>query len=45
LIFIMWDLLNQAWELIGATLDKEHYSKPHVIEKKNNPRAASYASR
>ncbi|MGH3529065.1 MAG: ZIP family metal transporter, partial [Pseudonocardiaceae bacterium] len=24
LIFIMWDLLNQAWELIGATLDKVH---------------------
>jgi hypothetical protein len=23
----------------------EHYSKPHIIEKKNNPRAASYASR
>jgi hypothetical protein len=25
--------------------NNEHYSKPHVIEKKNNPRAASYASR
>jgi len=24
LIFIMWDLLIQAWELIGATLDKVH---------------------
>jgi ZIP family zinc transporter len=24
LIFIMWDLLNQAWEMIGATLDKVH---------------------
>ncbi|MGH3783749.1 MAG: ZIP family metal transporter [Pseudonocardiaceae bacterium] len=24
LIFIMWDLLNQAWETIGATLDKVH---------------------
>ena len=23
----------------------EHYSKPQVSEKKNNPRAASYASR
>jgi ketosteroid isomerase-like protein len=22
----------------------EHYSKPHVIEKKKSPRAASYAS-
>jgi hypothetical protein len=25
-------------------LIKERYSKPHVIKKKNNPRAASYAS-
>jgi zinc transporter, ZIP family len=24
LIFIMWDLLNQAWETVGATLDKVH---------------------
>ena len=24
LIFIMWDLLNQAWETISATLDKVH---------------------
>ena len=24
LIFIMWDLLNQAWDTIGATLDKLH---------------------
>jgi ZIP family zinc transporter len=24
LIFIMWDLLNQAWEMIGATLDEVH---------------------
>jgi ZIP family zinc transporter len=24
LIFIMWDLLNQAWETIAATLDKVH---------------------
>lgn len=24
---------------------REHYSKPHVIEKKNSPRVASYASR
>ena len=30
-------------ELILASL--EDYSKPHVIEKKNSPRAASYASR
>jgi retron-type reverse transcriptase len=26
-------------------LYKEHYSKPHVIEKKKSPRAASNASR
>jgi|GEM_PF-6528361 len=26
-------------------VDKESYSKPHVIEKKNSPRAASYVSR
>ena len=29
----------------GDLFDHEHYSKPHVSEKKNNPRAASYASR
>ena len=29
-------------ELVGVSYP-EHYSKPHAIEKKNNPRAASYA--
>jgi amino acid transporter len=31
--------------IVSTVLYLEHYSKPHVIEKKNNPRAASYASR
>jgi hypothetical protein len=28
-------------DLQGEAADLEHYSKPHVIEKKNSPRAAS----
>jgi len=35
----MWDLVDQLWSYM------ESYSKPHVIEKKNSPRAASYVSR
>jgi hypothetical protein len=33
--------------LVNVTLEGllEPYSKPHVMEKKNSPRAASYASR
>jgi hypothetical protein len=36
---------QSLWIDIFAVLYLEHYSKPQVIEKKNNPRAASYASR
>jgi hypothetical protein len=31
--------------LSGPRAVREDYSKPHVIEKKNSPRVASYASR
>ena len=31
-------------EAVSLVRSTEDYSKPHVIEKKNNPRAASYAS-
>jgi hypothetical protein len=30
---------------LQAHRSQEHYSKPHIIEKKNSPRVASYASR
>ena len=44
-IRLPWSLLEQQWLAeIFDTID-EHYSKPHVIEKKKSPLAASNASR
>jgi hypothetical protein len=41
--FTEWDRLFGI--VYGVDLDKEPYSKPHLIAKKKSPRAASYASR
>jgi len=40
------DIVNRiAPRFVEYEIYMESYSKPHVIEKKNSPRAASYVSR